>query len=99
MRRGHGLGEKYSADPIGSDSPRGKNREHRKAARDGTSWTVTEEHLRNKFLRQFMKNPDGSEHRDVDAYKASPVWCRGCNGRRMAIDDGYCHDCYGRALE
>jgi hypothetical protein len=48
-----------NGDPAGSEKPRGKNREQRKSGRDGTTWTPTEQHIRNGLMKQFMKNPEG----------------------------------------
>lgn len=27
------------------------------------------------------------------AYKSSPAWCRGCDGKRLAVSNGYCDAC------
>lgn len=83
MRRGHGLNERYAEDPINSHEPRGKSTERRKHRNDGPTLTPTEQHIKNSLMRQFMRNPEGSAHRDERAYKGSPVWCPDCNGRRM----------------
>lgn len=81
MKRGYDIGGRYSADPIGSDAPRGKDRSQRKSGRDGPSWTPTESRRRDTLLRQFLQR-DGSQG-NTDAYLASPVWCPGCDGRRL----------------
>lgn len=58
-RRGYEQGGRYSADPIGSDKPRGKATGQRKAGRDGPNWTPTELHRRNQLMRQFMRTGEG----------------------------------------
>lgn len=94
MRKGHGINEKYAENPIGSDEPRGKNRERRKHKLDGSSLTPTEAHIKNSLMRQFMRNPEGSEGRDESAYKSASCWCSGpCGGRRLAIRNGRCEGC------
>lgn len=90
MKRGYDVGGKYSQDPIGSDQPRGKDTSRRKHRND-PGWTPTELHQRNALMRQFMKNPEGEQV--GEAYKASPAWCRGCDGRRLAMSDGLCGSC------
>ncbi len=94
MKKGYGLEGKYSADPIGSEKPRGKARSQRKASRDGRTLTPTEQHRKNALMKQFMVNPEGGGIGNSEAYKASPAWCSGpCNGRRLAIADGLCLSC------
>lgn len=83
MKRGHGINERYAEDPINSHEPRGKSSERRKHRLDGSTLTPTEQHIKNGLMRQFMRNPEGSAHRDERAYKESPVWCPNCDGRRM----------------
>ena len=41
MKKGWGIGEKHSADPIGSWESRGKDRSQRKAAADGPAWVTS----------------------------------------------------------
>lgn len=94
--RGHELGGRYSQDPIGSDAPRGKNREQRKHRNDGTTWTPTEARLREASLKQFC-HLEGSTN--SEAYRTSPAWCVGCNGRRLAEEDGKCEGCLRREYE
>ncbi len=77
MKKGFGVGEKYSADPIGSDKPRGKNRERRKHKLDGPTLTPTESHIKNNLMRQFMKNAEGSVN--SEAYRNASCWDE--NGR------------------
>lgn len=97
MKRGYGVGEKYAADPIGSNESRGKNRERRKHKLDGPTLTPTESHIKNNLMRQFMRNPEGSADRDDSAYKSSSAWCRGCDGKRLAVSNGYCDQCLDMA--
>lgn len=59
MSRGHEIGGKYREDPVGSEAPRGKNREQRKHRNDGPSWTPTEQHIKNNLMRQFMRTGEG----------------------------------------
>ena len=63
-------------DPIGSEKPRGKDNSMQKGRYDG-SWTNTELRLRDKCLKQFMKNPEG-EAGISTAYRESPIWCDSC---------------------
>lgn len=93
-KKGYGIGERHSQDPIGSDAPRGKDTSKRKHRND-PGWTPTEEKLRNQAMRQFMRNPEGSANRDESAYKASTVWCRGCDGKRMisVVSLSLCDSC------
>jgi len=95
--RDYEIGGKHSSDPINSHVPRGKDTSKRKHRND-PGWTPTEEKIRNQLMRQFMKNPEGSAHADTDAYKNSPVWCVGCNGRRMAVMGGLCEACWPKDL-
>jgi len=90
--RGYGIGERFSADPIGSHEPRGKDTSQRKHRND-PGWTPTESKLREQSLRQFMKNPSGSANRDETLYKSASCWCTGCDGRRLAVKDGLCGGC------
>lgn len=92
MSDGHEMGGRFQEDPVGSDSPRGKNRERRKHRNDGNTLTPTEHHIKGRLMRQFMTNPEGPGGRS-EAYVNSPVWCSGCNGRRMAVSDGLCGGC------
>lgn len=95
--KGRDLGGKYRDDPIGSEEPRGKSLERRKHRNDGNTLTPTEQHIKNSCMRQFMKNPEGTESANTKSYKASPAWCRGCDGRRLATsDDGFCMSCAPR---
>ncbi len=86
MKKGYELGGKYAHDPIGSDQPRGKNREQRKSAHDGPSWTPTEQHIKNGLMRQFMRTGEGGGMGNSNAYRESPLWCRQCFGRRMVAE-------------
>ena len=88
--KGYGVGDRFSQDPIGSHEPRGKDTSQRKHRND-PGWTPTEEHQRNQLLRQFMKNPEGSAHQDVGAYKAASCWCE-C-GRGLKNESGSCAKC------
>lgn len=90
MKRGFELGGRFRENPIGSE---GKSVSQRKAARDGKTWTPTESRLRDKLMRQFVKGTlDGTKGNSA-AYTGSPLWCRGCDGRRMAVEGGLCGDC------
>jgi hypothetical protein len=93
VKRGYGVGEKFSQDPVGSDESRGKNRERRKHKLDGPTLTPTESHIKNSLMRQFMKNPEGSEGRDESAYKSASCWCSGCDGKRLVVVAGLCATC------
>jgi hypothetical protein len=46
-------------NPIGSEKPRGKDRSQRKHREDGKTWTGTEQRLKNKLMRQFMRTGEG----------------------------------------
>lgn len=81
---------RIDGDPIGAEAPRGKSRYQRKSGRD-PGLTPTEVHQKNLLMRQFMKNPEGTIN--SEAYKTSAVWCRGCDGRRLAVLDGLCSSC------
>lgn len=94
MSNGYELGGRYSADPIGSETSRGKDCSKRLSSKDGPHWTPTEQHQKNQLMRQFLKR-DGSQGAS-EAYVNSPVWCRGCDGRRLAVTDGLCGVCSDR---
>lgn len=68
MKKGWGINERHAADPINSHKPRGKARNQRKAAKDGPSWTPTEQKRREAFLKQFCKNKEGPGG-NSEAYK------------------------------
>lgn len=59
MKKGYGPGEKYSADPIGSELPKGKSCAQRRSSRD-SGLTPTEAHRKNELMRQFLQR-DGSQ--------------------------------------
>ena len=92
-KKGYGYGSKYANDPIGSDAPRGKNRELRKHAMDGNTMTPTESHIKNNLMRQFMRNPEGTAQSNTEAYKNSPAWCPRCERRLRADDSEHCGPC------
>ncbi len=92
VKSGWGVNERYAADPIGSNEPRGKDTSQRKHRNDG-GWTPTEERQREQMLRQFMRNPEGTANRDESAYKTASCWCSGCDGRRLAVASGLCLNC------
>ncbi len=79
MKRGYEMGGKFSSDPIGSDAPRGKNRERRKHRNDGNTLTPTENHIKQNLMRQFMKNPEGGGIGNSESYRNSECW--DANGR------------------
>jgi hypothetical protein len=63
---------RLDGDPVGAEAPRGKNREQRKSARDGKTWTPTEQRKRDTLMRQFLRldGPKGSSEdfrRNYDA--------------------------------
>lgn len=72
--KGYGVGDRYSADPVGSHVPRGKARSQRKASRDGPTLTPTEQHRKNNLMRQFMVNPEGGGTGNSEAYRAASCW-------------------------
>lgn len=84
MSDGNEIGGRFKENPIGSDAPRGKNRERRKHKLDGPTLTPTERHIKNNLMRQFMRTGEGSGGRSA-AYINSPVWCTDC-ARRMKVD-------------
>jgi hypothetical protein len=59
VKKGYELGGKYSADPIGSDAPKGKSCAQRKASKDGPTLTGSEQRLKNELMRQFMRTGEG----------------------------------------
>ena len=71
--KGYGVGERYSADPIGSNESRGKDTSKR-LHRNDPGWTGTEVKLRNEAMRQFMRNPEGTAHADSSAYRNASCW-------------------------
>lgn len=76
--------KRHPEDPYGSEVPRGKASYRRKSGRD-PGLTPTEQHHKNKLMRQFMRNPEGTVN--PIAYTQSAVWCecgRGLN--RRAVD-------------
>ena len=81
-------------DPVGSGNPRGKARSQRKHRND-PGWTPTESRKRDNLMKQFCKleGPSGNS----EAYQASPAWCSGCNGRRLAVREGQCDNCWSTA--
>jgi hypothetical protein len=89
MKRGYGVGDKFSQDPVGSDESRGKNRERRKHKLDGPTLTPTEQHIRDGLMRQFMRNPEGEPN--GEAYKNASCWCE-C-GRGLKAESGFCSRC------
>lgn len=93
VKRGYEVDGRHSQDPIGSDAPRGKNRERRKHKLDGPTLTPTEQYIRNGLMRQFLRNPEGSEGRDASAYKSSAAWCRTTTCKHLATKDGLCDSC------
>jgi hypothetical protein len=94
VKKGFELGGKYSQDPIGSQ---GKSLSQRKHRLDGPSWTPTESRQREQLMKQFCKLEGQSGN--SSAYINSPVWCPGCNGKRLrAVARGLCERCEFRAL-
>lgn len=94
MTSGHEMGGRYREDPVGAES-RGKNRERRKHRNDGPTLTPTEKHMKDGLMKQFCKL-EGSTN--SEAYRNSPAWCSGCNGRRLAGESGFCADCASKVV-
>lgn len=80
---------RVNGDPVGSEKPRGKDSSQRKSRADGKSWTPTESRIRDQLMKQFCKNPEGSQN--TPAYLAgydaafgervplaSPIRCAEC---------------------
>lgn len=81
---------RVDGDPIGSEKPRGKARNERRGRND-PGFTPSEHRKRDVLMKQFcrLEGPSGNS----EAYQASPAWCSGCNGRRLAVLDGLCESC------
>lgn len=71
MTTGFEYGGRYKDDPIGSDKPRGKNREQRKHRNDGATLTPTEQHIKNNLMKQFCRM-EGSTN--SEAYRNASCW-------------------------
>ncbi len=82
MKKGWGVGQRYSQDPIGSDAPRGKNREKRKHRND-PGLTPTEQHIKNNLMNQFRRTGEGPGGHS-EAYRSASIWCE-C-GRHFKVE-------------
>lgn len=78
-------------DPIGSEGPRGKSNEQRKHREDGKTWTGTERTIKDKLMRQFMKNHEGTVN--TVAWQNSPVWCEDCGMYMKVSGKRVCKKC------
>ena len=71
--------DRHNGDPsfIGK---RGKSASMRKGRYDG-SYTPTEQRTKDRLMRQFIRNGDGSGSGNTYEYVTSPVWCEepGCD--------------------
>lgn len=76
---------RVDGDPIGSEKPRGKSAYQRKSGRD-PGLTPTEQHQKNVLMRQFMRNPEGTQN--TSAYKEAECWCDapGCHRLKGSHD-------------
>lgn len=90
MRKGWGVGQRYAEDPIGSDAPRGKNREERRHRND-PGLTPTEQHIKNRLMNQFRRTGEGPGG-NSEAYRVSPAWC-GCGRHFKAEGQWQCDRC------
>lgn len=68
---------RQNGDPVHSE--RGRSVSQRKAGRE-PGFTPTEQRVRERCMRQFMRNPEGGGVGNSTAYVNSEVWCRhpGC---------------------
>jgi hypothetical protein len=64
---------RIDGDPLGSESPRGKDRSEQRGRYD-PGWTGTERTIRDGLLKQFCKleGPGGNS----DAYRSAACWDR-----------------------